>query len=118
MDEFNSFVSKVNIYDIFGTCYGLGPYPQLYGAQKKLDKTNSWSSADYTPWLKRGTGINALPPCTWGTPLISYLNDETVKTSLHIPKEVQAWSMCTDDIHYAIQPKGSQWIYEALKGRY
>jgi len=75
LDEFNSFTSKVNVYDIFGTCYGLGPYPQLYGSEQKLDKTNSWSPADYTPWLRRGNSqTNELPPCTWGTPLISYLN--------------------------------------------
>merc|ERR1711957_380872 len=81
--------------------------------------TNSWSPADYTPWLRRGNSqTNELPPCTWGTPLISYLNQADVKAALHIPKEVQPWNLCTDQIHYAIQPKGSQWIYEALKGRY
>ena len=28
-DEFNTLTQDVNVYDIFGTCWGLGPYPQL-----------------------------------------------------------------------------------------
>ena len=42
-DEFNNLTSDVNVYDIFGTCWGSGPYPQaespgfphLYNSEKK-----------------------------------------------------------------------------------
>ena len=29
LNEFDNMVADVNIYDIFGTCWGSGPYPQL-----------------------------------------------------------------------------------------
>ena len=28
-NEFNTLVAGVNVYDIFGTCWGAGPYPQF-----------------------------------------------------------------------------------------
>jgi len=61
-----------------------------------------------------------LPPCTWGNPLIQYLNDATVRTALHIPDSIQAWDLCTEEIFYIVEPQGSQWIYEQLaaKGKY
>lgn len=27
-NQFNALVADVNVYDIFGTCWGAGPYPQ------------------------------------------------------------------------------------------
>jgi len=45
--EFSQLVSDVNIYDIYGTCWGLGDSPQLYGSENKKAAT----AADYTPWL-------------------------------------------------------------------
>lgn len=36
---------------------------------------------------------------------------------MHIPDYVQAWDLCTEDVNYIIQPKGSQWIYEELQGK-
>ena len=78
-----------------------------------------FSSNDYTPWLKHPSmQSNELPPCTFGNPIMEYLNREDVRAAMHVPAELKAWDLCTSDIHYAISPKGSQWIYEALAGKY
>jgi len=83
-----------------------------------------YSANDYTPWLKRPLKqgsrkhLKELPPCTWGTPLQEWMNRWEVRSNLNIPADIQAWQLCTNDIQYIIEPKGSQWIYEELKGKY
>jgi hypothetical protein len=76
LSEFDTLVQNVNVYDIFGICYGSFPYPQLQGATdaETIGKKTYYSASDYTPWLQRLTGQghklkSSLPPCTWGTPL-------------------------------------------------
>ena len=75
LDEFDSLVADVNVYDIFGVCYGTFPYPQLKGSEESHSKMTYYSATDYTPWLKRPLKqgsrkhLKELPPCTWGTPL-------------------------------------------------
>lgn len=61
-----------------------------------------------------------LPPCTWGNPLLEYYGRDDVRTALNIPSDVQAWELCTEkiNIEYQRNPDGSQWIYEALAGKY
>lgn len=128
LSEFNSYVENVNVYDIFGTCWGRGGTPQSEeGAKwdgltdhKFQPKKRHYTSADYTPWVTRNRESNELPPCTWGSPLVTYLNSNEVRTNLHIPENVGAWDLCTSDINYIIEPQGSQWIYEELgaKGKY
>lgn len=117
LNEFDSLVSDVNVYDIFGTCWGSGPYPQMYESKKR-----GFTQNDYTPWLKRPVRENddmlrELPPCTYGSGLLDYLNLDVVRQALHVPNDVQAWDLCTNEINYIIQPKGSQWIYEKLQGK-
>lgn len=47
-----------------------------------------------------------------------YFNTQAVKDALHINSTVQPWSGCSDAIHYTMFEKGSQFIWEALKGEY
>lgn len=112
--EFEELVQDVNIYDIYGTCWGLGDSPQLYASR---DSKQAATSADYTPWAHRFSSehrLKSLPPCTFGTPIIDYLNRGDVRTNLHIPSDIQAWDLCQDDIDYTVNEKGSMWIYEEL----
>lgn len=139
-------MEDINIYDVYGICYPTPP-PQkensfeLYGEDsthhghalvgdeiKRYKKY--YTQADYTPWLLQNTHkkrsdpkkLRELPACTFGEPLIEYFNDATVRSQLHIPVEVQAWDMCAGDgslFHYTPDyVKGSQWVYENLKGKY
>jgi carboxypeptidase C (cathepsin A) len=111
--QFQSYTADVNVYDIFGICYGPEPHPQMYNSAPR----KSYSSNDYTPWLKNPAS-NVLPPCTWGSSLYEYLNAAATRDALHIPAELGEWELCTNKIHYKIDSAGSQWIYEALAGKY
>ena len=121
-DQFSTLTSQVNIYDIFGICWGSGPYPQaepsfphLYKGGKRTHQQYI-SAADYTPWLprfqKKGSKLNELPPCTFGSSLLDYMNSDAVREAMHIPDYVQAWDLCKTGIDYLSGQKGSQWIYE------
>jgi hypothetical protein len=87
LNQFNQLVADVNVYDIFGICWGLGPYPQMYETNEH--KTH-YTAADYTPFLNTGSETNSsLPPCTFGTPIEAYFNRADVKAAMHIPSTVQ-----------------------------
>lgn len=129
--DFNTLVATVNVYDIFGTCWGAGPYPQseqpkhfphLYNSGETKSHKKFATAADYTPWTQWGKksnphGLTELPPCTFGSALLDYMNSDAVRTAMHIPSYVQAWDLCTEEITYISEPEASQWIYEALAGK-
>ena len=78
----------------------------------------------YTPWVKpnmtEGSKIlTELPPCTWGTGLLNWMNLADTRKAMHIPDYVQAWDLCQSSPtwSYESQPEGSQWIYEELMGK-
>lgn len=62
--------------------------------------------------------LKSLPPCTFGSPIIEYLNNEEVRSKLHIPDDIQDWDLCLDGINYTRGAEGSQWIYEKLVDKY
>jgi hypothetical protein len=136
MMRFLDLTTDINIYDVYGICYqdGNGAFNsdkfQLYeskeigisrvGSEMKTYK-KSFTARDYTPWAYRAADpkhLKELPPCTFGLPIIDYLNSATVRTALHIPDSVQAWDLCTESITYQESHLGSQWVYEALQGKY
>ena len=134
LTKFNNLVTNINVYDVYGTCYQNGVRSEafeLYSANdlgfakvnnglKAYKKT--YTAADYTPFLfnKHNTEkrLKNLPPCTFGNPIIAYLNSPSVRKLLHIPDHIQAWDLCTTSIKYTSGQKGSQWVYEALKNKY
>merc|ERR1719384_2420318 len=61
--------------------------------------------------------LRELPPCTYGSGLLDYLNLDVVRQALHVPNNVQAWDLCTTEIDYTTGEQGSQWIYEKLQGK-
>lgn len=66
--------------------------------------------------------MGEVPPCIFGAPVIEYLNREDVRQALNIPNKVQAWDLCQGGnlVHWTYEPlrRGSQWIWEGLKGQY
>ena len=142
-ENFAESVNNVNVYDITGTCWGLPSeegQPFTKAGEKGLTEVGgtlksykkNFSARDYTPWAdpvyllnkyKKDKGlppmeVGELPPCVYGDPVVSYFNTKAVRDALHIPTNVQAWDMCTDQINYSPLKRGSQWIWEALKGQY
>jgi serine carboxypeptidase-like clade 1 len=138
LDTFNDLTSSINIYDVYGICYMNGGAEnqdsdkfELYstsnlGMAKVGDEIKtykkSYTAADYTPWIYHNKESNKklkeLPPCTFGNPLIAYMNNATTRAAMNIPSTVGAWDFCTDKINYHIGTQGSQWIYSELKGLY
>ena len=82
-----------------------------------------FTAEDYTPFLFQGKKTTnrkqllELPPCAWAVPIIDYYNSAHVRNLLHIPEDVPGFDFCSDKITYNIGQKGSQWIYEELKGK-
>lgn len=127
--KFESLVNKINVYDVYGKCYSAGvtleeSVPQMYESATSAENErgdelrNVFTAKDYTPFLferkeELGTKrLMELPPCTFGQPIIDYLNSDEVMEALHIKAGLPAWDLCTDNIEYVILDDGSQWIYE------
>lgn len=118
----------INTYNTDGVCYGPEPHPQLIGSKHGLTEVNGeirsykryYTAADYTPWSFRAQAEanGSIPPCIYGTPVADYFNRDDVRALLHIPHYVQTWELCTGNITYVSQPRGSQWAYEALRDKY
>jgi len=49
---------------------------------------------------------------------MDYLNRADVREAFHVAPEVGIWELCTNNIHYKSGSEGSQWVYEALFGKY
>lgn len=134
--KFSDDTDKVNIYNIFGYCWGLptddGSHKNLassddmgitqVGGQIKTYK-KAFSPRDYTPWRfpnipGREHKLKETPPCVDGEFIIKYMNRPEVRTALHIPDSARAFDMCASTgFAYDVLKIGSQWIYEALRGK-
>jgi len=76
-------------------------------------------TGDYAPWAFRQHKAKSQKPlrtCVGGDPLTSYFNNALVRQALHIPAKIQPWADCSD-IEYVEGRKGSQFVWEALKGK-
>ena len=136
MTKFSNDVDKVNVYNIFGYCWGL---PTDDGSHKKLAQDGElgltsvggqiksykkvFTPKDYTPWAfpnlpNKKENLKETPPCVDGEYIIKYLNRAEVRHALNIPDSARAYDMCASDgFAYDILKIGSQWIYEALRGK-
>jgi len=129
--QFEALVRDVDIYNIFGICWGTSLNPALEFTESDT-REKIYTRADYTPWAfpntaeaKKRLGVeegdeadpSSLPPCTFGTPLIDYFNNATVRDQLHINQTLYNWTMCTSMINYTRGVNASQWIYEELYGK-
>lgn len=120
-------MSKINVYNIEGTCWGAKDPSSQYGLTKANNTVKPYkkffTAADYTPWLFKGSKkgeLGEIPPCVFGQELIDYFNDQRVKDALNIKPEFdQKWALCADDPwSYDALKVGSQWVWEGLKGQY
>ena len=117
---------NVNVYNLYGTCYhnddSEAKLKDKYGQVKVGDELKTYkkyaTALDYTPWLKKNPlfskKLKELPPCTFGEPIIEYLNKEEIRNSLHIPQHASVWDLCRseeDGFYYTEDRKGSEWIY-------
>ena len=96
LDQFSVDTADINVYDIYGTCWGLGPTPQMIQSDHDRPHRRFISQNDYTPWLQREIRkddggepiLKELPPCTWGSGLLDWMNLADTRKALHIPDDV------------------------------
>ena len=109
MNIFNELTANINVYDIYGICYPPASalksiFVQLYSTSNmglaKVGNTikafkKVYTIKDYTPFLfnhlrshSNMKSLRELPPCLFGTPFIEYLNNEQVRSQLHIPTQI------------------------------
>jgi pimeloyl-ACP methyl ester carboxylesterase len=126
--QFLTLTSKVNIYNIYGICYGTSIDPQAEEGDEILQKKRGMTARDYTPWAfpddeflsRHGLDGGDLPPCTFGTPLMEYFDRVDVRAALHIPEQdptIGPWVMCTSNIDYTRGKDGSIQKYKDLHGK-
>lgn len=123
---------NVNIYNIFGYCYGAGnsTFDKNYAKANELGMSvvggqiktykKVWTQQEYTPWMfRKGKNLKETPPCVNGQYIIEFLNRQDVRAALHIPTNYQGWDMCTSQKgwNYDVLQVGSQYIYESLRGK-
>ena len=102
--RFNNLTNNVNIYDIFGTCYGASNSSSFYGSKdvgfqmikgKLVPYKKTTTFKQYTPWIKDAPAAD-VPPCTFSQGTIEYLKDKEVRAQLHVPDEIQDWALCRE----------------------
>ena len=81
--RFFELTKDINVYDVFGECYrptGEEAFDTVEGPDGEVRTYKKFATAlDYTPWLKRTNPLlyhrlKELPPCTFGVPIIKFLN--------------------------------------------
>ena len=142
LDEINTAIAGLNIYNIYGKCYGGAPTEpetderlvdnegyllESRRLEEQAPKKKGFTAMDYTPWyfrklygknFKEAVKDNGLPPCTFGIPLMDWANNATVRKQLHIPDYVQDWTMCFDEIDYSENPVGSEFVWREYKNQF
>ena len=140
LDQVSTDIEYINIYNIYGDCYGGANESEKFsndleayrnGEKRELRETTTthhkkgFTARDYTPWLFRTREqkglvrssaderpVGELPPCTFGIPLMDFMNDPEVRTQMHIPEYVQNWTMCKDDFNYTMYENATQSIWD------
>jgi hypothetical protein len=136
-----TLIQRVDIYNIFGICYGTNINPALDDILNWDKQTTEWKKLPagerpktfqekYTPWvgpteeMKKkylSEGDEVIISCDYDcSGLLTYLNRADVRTALHIKEEVVEYLECSgaaQGFHYTKLPECSQWIYEELLGK-
>lgn len=67
-------MTNINPYDAFGACYTNSKSQSVF---RNLESKNFFTAGEYTPFLKKSLGD--VPPCVYAKPVLSYLNNATVR---------------------------------------
>ena len=62
--------------------------------------------------------MRGIPPCVYATPLITYMNNATVRQQLNILPAAAQWDLCSNTVDYNQTGVGSLDVYTNLAGKY
>jgi len=99
LDEINVQMTNINIYDVYRAC----DYTPNGSHSKRL----------YTSWRSH-FGLKDSVPCVDNEGLNAYLNNNTVRAALNIPKTFTAtWELCSNILNYTVDyATGSYGLYQ------
>jgi carboxypeptidase C (cathepsin A) len=117
-DKMSASFNDLNIYDFFRTNEVSNTAVEdrmgksMVNGEEKTYK-RGMTQAEYTPWLKHLVNDSNL----MYTSLTDYMNDEKVRTALHIPASAPGWEQCSGPVGnaYQLQQEASLWIYGVLR---
>ena len=130
MNQFNTLVQLVNVYDIFGKCYVNPTLRARMTKERKLEASDlleienmGLTSDKYTPFLHHQEDkkhLKVVPPCVYAKPILDYFHNATVMTQLHVDPAAPVWDLCVDSdkFPYTGSQNATEWIYPLLKGKY
>jgi len=103
-DKIYAQIADLNIYDFF-RANELSYPPDPSSAEDRIGRSmvngtektyrKGMTQAEYTPWLKHIANKDRLMYSSF----TEYMNDEAVRTALHIPSDVPAWEECNMGIN-------------------
>lgn len=115
-EQFNE--EFVNPYDIYGHCWH-DEFRLNDNAEERGYKLG-YTALDYTPWMfpeheRRGLKLESSLPCTYGSGVTAFMNEDIVKAKLHANENIPKWEFCTNGkrIKYT-KGTGSIQLYQDL----
>lgn len=132
-ERFQNITAKINMYKIFDP-YMVAPTltrtkqvksytsgDQLFEITDDVEEEyRGFSHRHYTPWMVGPFKESKSYYSALRGPA-EFLNNATVRTALHIPDGHQTYMECNDGtlgFTYIMEERASQFIWEAMKGRY
>uniref|UniRef100_A0A4Q8K548 Carboxypeptidase n=1 Tax=Liphistius sp. SGP-2016 TaxID=1905180 RepID=A0A4Q8K548_9ARAC len=96
--------SGLNIYNLYEDC---SPSALSKNSRLPVDRRNMFR---FIPLINKVPIPKEAPPCIDVTNVTTWLNQKTVRDALHIPSNVQDWTICSPDVQ-----KGYQNLYSTMK---
>jgi len=85
----------LDIYNVYQPCYG-----GVKSSRRRYNFFNLFSNNKYVQDMKKmmPTKFGEDPPCSNTTALTTYLSHADVRTAIHIPSTVQAYTVCSEEV--------------------
>lgn len=94
VQEVQQTISTLNVYNLYDDC---APSASVKHSRLMVDRRNLMR---LFPVRNRFLALQAAPPCVDERNTSNYLNQNSVRTALHIPDFVQQWDICSPAVEY------------------
>jgi len=111
----------LNMYNLYADCVSpssLFTAPEEGKIRLSRDQAEKRNFFQHSPWFTRKMNekLSLDPPCTNSEAMHRFLNDPLTREAIHIPKDVQEWEVCSDEVNvnYIRQYMDMSIVYKAL----